>query len=247
MSEGKRTARTLLALVALALLAGIVVTFRPSGLPIGREASTIAVRMLLIPLGLAAVGLMRRASWGEVTGLSIALAVLPWAFVLTVTPSLGAPITRQTIALAAAVLLLVALVRPSAGGRSEAWIRWCLVLNLASIFHLYMFVTAYRFGASWQLVVLGSLLAALVVGVGLLARQKTIGLLLLAASALLLVPGAALFVGAEARSPHEAVFFWLLFAPGILAAVGSVLVLGRPLISVIREPAAGSAKSGKGD
>jgi len=227
-SESMRRARTLLALIALALLGGIVVSYQPSGLPIGREASTLAVKTLLVPLALAAVGLLRRTGWGRVIGLSVALAVLPWAIVLTLTPSLGVPVTRQAVALAGSALLLFALARrdeveaigAAPRSRHQAWIRWCLVLNFAAILHLYVFVIAYRFGASWQLMILGSLLAALLLGVGFLARQKTIGLLMLAASALLLIPGAALFVSAEARSPEEAVLFFPAVRSGYHRCLG---------------------------
>lgn len=242
--------RSFVSLLGLGLLIWLVVTYRPSGIPIGREPDRLAVWALLVPLLAVGFGVARGAKWGTNLGLAVSLAVLPWATVLTLTPSFGAPITRQVVALIGSGVLLLALLfptrsdgvrRPGADDRPRVgksrWIRWCLVLNLVSALNLYLFVIAYAFGASWQLLTLGALLVGLLVGLGLLARNVTGGLLVLALFAILVVPGSALFVAAEAKSTGEAWLFVFLVAPGVVAALGTAASLSSGLARVFRNSA----------
>ena len=60
-------------------------------------------------------------------------------------------------------------------------LRWTLVFNIASAFSLYLFVMAYDADLGGFVAVGAWLLLGLVAGVWLLAHQKTIGLLILAA------------------------------------------------------------------
>ena len=246
----KRHVRSVVSLLGLGLLIWLVVTYRPSGIPFGREPTRPAVWALLAPLLAVAIGVIRGAKWGTSLGLAVSLSVLPWATVLTLTPSFGAPITRQVVALIGSGVLLLALLfparsegvrQPDADNRSRVgksrWIRWCLVLNLVSALNLYLFVIAYAFGASWQLLVLGTLLVGLLFGLGLLARNVTGGLLVLGLSAILMVPGSALFVAAEAKSTGEAWLFVFLFAPGDIAALGTAASLSNALTRVFRNAA----------
>lgn len=240
--------KTLAALLSLALLVWLTASYRPRPVPIGRDPDGPAVWALLAPLVAVAIGLLRGAKWGTTLGLAIALAVLPWATVLTLAPNFGAPIIRQLIALIGSGMLLVALLLPSSsaegahrdgassqGDVGRRWIRWCMVLNLVSAFNLYLFLIAYDFGASWQLLTLAGVLLLLLIGSGFLARNVTGGLLVLAVSAILMVPGAALFVLAEAESVAEAGLFAILFGPGVIAALGTVAFFSRPLARLFRE------------
>lgn len=246
----KHHLRSFVSLLGLGLMIWLVVTYRPSGIPFGREPARPAVWALLAPLFAVAIGVTRGAKWGDNLGLAVSLAALPWATVLTLTPSFGAPITRQVVALIGSGILLLALLfpthsegvrQPDADNRPRVgksrWIRWCLVLNLVSALNLYLFVIGYAFGASWQLLVLGALLVGLLVGLGLLARNVTGGLLVLALSAILMVPGSALFVAAEAKSTGEAWLFVVLFGPGVVAALGTTASLSSAFARIFRNAA----------
>ena len=202
---------------------------------------------LLVPLMLSAWGLVRRRPWGRWSGLAIAVAVLPWAAALTLGPSYGQPVDRPAVALAAAAVLLVALLGPGMfqafEGRSETvdWsgrrmglIRWTIVFNLASVFSLYFFVTRYEYGSGALIAIPAVMLGGLVVGVLLLAYQKTVGLLLLGLSCILFVPAGVYFVWREARDPLEAALFLAIFAPGVLLGWASLAVFGRPLWRYLR-------------
>ena len=70
---------------------------------------------------------------------------------------------------------------------------------------------------------------AVLLGVLLLARRKTIGLLLVAGCCLAFVPAGGYFVWREAQYVGEAMLFAVAFAPGILTGWACLLVFGRPL------------------
>ena len=69
-------------------------------------------------------------------------------------------------------------------------VRWTIVFNIASVLALYAFVAAYDYRIDWHLAIPASLLIGLLVGVILLAHQRTIGLLLIALCCVCFVPAA---------------------------------------------------------
>ena len=71
------------------------------------------------------------------------------------------------------------------------------------------------------------LLLGLIAGVWLLAYQKTIGLLLLAACCVAFVPLGLVFLAREAHSSDEAWLLVAIFAPGVLLGWASLIAFGR--------------------
>ena len=101
--------RKTLAVVALAALGGLIVTLERGAYGVN-PGLVVATRVLLLPLGITVIGLLLDKYWGRWLALAAAVAVLPWALVLTFGLPPGAPLTQQRIALLAAVLLLVSLL-----------------------------------------------------------------------------------------------------------------------------------------
>ena len=79
-----------------------------------------------------------------------------------------------------------------------------------------------------------ALLAALLVGVLLLARQKTVGLLLVVLSCMLFVPAGTFFVWKEASHTGEVYLFAAAFLPGIIAGWACLFAFGRPMWWALR-------------
>jgi hypothetical protein len=121
-------------------------------------------------------------------------------------------------------------------GRAADWtaprmglVRWTIILNLASTLHLFLFLVAYRYTTEWHAVIPAGLLIGLLAGVLLLARQKTVGLLLVALSCVLFVPAGTYFVWREARHAGEIYLFTTIFLPGVLAGWACLCAFGRDL------------------
>jgi len=182
--------------------------------------------------------------------LAAALAVLPWATVLVLTPGVGGFRARAAIALIASLLLLSSLLgrrmfdRYEGSARHMHWsgrrmslVRWSIVFNLASLLNLYLFVAAYRYRVEWHIVIPALVLGGLILSLLLLAHQKTVGILAVALSGLLFLPAGAYFVGKEATYSGEAALFALLFLPGILAAGATLLAYGGPMYQYFRDAA----------
>lgn len=239
-------------MVALLVLGALLLSLERGRGPIDAPGAEVTAALgLLVPLAAAVAGTLRHYAWGRWLGLAIGLAVLPWAAVLTLGPTYGAPVWRPAIALGAALLLLVSLSGRAMfeayegratgrdggadwrGGR-RALLRWTIICNLASGLALYVFVTVYnpRVAASaWPLAVL---LLGLVAGVGLLARQRTVGLLLVALCCVAFVPVGIWFVGREAFYVGEAFLFGVIFAPGVLTGWASLVAFARPIAAALR-------------
>jgi hypothetical protein len=153
---------------------------------------------------------------------------------------------QQTIALVASLVLLVSLSGRTMFGRYEGnaatdWrgprmglVRWTIILNLASALGLFLFVVIYRYAIQWHVAIPAALLAGLVIGVLLLARQKTAGLLLVAVSCILFVPAGTYFVWKEASDTGEMYVFAAAFLPGIIAGWACLFAFGKPLGRALR-------------
>lgn len=248
MTVGKVTPmngfRTALAVIALAVLGALAITLSPRGdsVPPGSERLGIALLLLLLPLAWAAVGLLLHRSAGRWLGLAVGIAVLPWAAAFLLGPSYGAPRWPQWVALAASVTLLVTLTGQSMfsayEGRQEVdWsglrmglLRWTIIFNAASAFALYLFVMAYDADTGGFMLVGAWLLLGLVLGVWLLAHQKTFGLLILAAACIAFIPVGTLFLQREAHRPEEAWLLVAIFLPGVLLGWASLVAFGRPML-----------------
>jgi len=235
-------ARTAIAVIALLAFAALVLTAEPTGPPIGRDRLTMALRFLLPVLAVTVVGLLRGAYWSRWLALGGALAVLPWATALTVVPGPGMSVWRQSLALAASLVLLLSLPGRAMTERFEGdrkgkdrsdrrftLVRWAAICNIASVLALYLFVMVYNYRVSGYAVVTGGLAFGLLIGVLLLAHGRTVGLLAVAACCLLLVPSGAFFVWSEARHTGEAILFVLLFLPGVLTSLASLIAFWRPM------------------
>jgi hypothetical protein len=236
--------RKAVAVICLATFSLLIVTSSGTG-PLGSAAHfSIPILLLLLPLAVAAVGIVMGVHWCRWFGLAAALAVLPWACAFVFTTGYAIPVIRPRLALAASVLLFLSLTGPGMfqhfEGRSVAvdWsgprmilVRWTAICNMASVLVLYFFVVAYNYRVEWHHLVMLLLLLALLLGVLLVCFQKTAGLLIVALSCLLFVPAGTYFVLHEAAFLGEALLFALVFLPGVGTAVASMIVFGKPVLS----------------
>jgi hypothetical protein len=237
--------RKLTALLSLAALGGLILTLERGFYGVNPRFVTVAYS-LLVPLGLTVIGLLLEKAWARWLALAGAIAVLPWAVVLTFGLPRGAPLLQQGIALAAALLLLLSLSGPAMFERYEGkaemdWcgarmnlVRWTIILNLASAMGLLLFVAVYRYVIQWHVAIPAILLLGLVVGVLLLARQKTGGLLLVALSCLLFLPAGVFFVWREASHTGEVYLFAAMFLPGVVAGWACLFSFGKPIWRALR-------------
>jgi len=237
--------RKTIAIGALFALGGLMVTLERGAYGVN-PGLVVATKVLLFPLGIAIVGLALERHWGRWLGLAAAVAVLPWATFLTFGLPAGVPLMQQAIALVASGSLLVALTGRAMFGRYEGraatdWsgprmglVRWTLILNLASAVGLFVFVSVYRYRIDWHVAVPAVLLAGLVAGVLLLAKQKTVGLLLVALCCVLFIPAGAFFVWMESSWAGGARVFAASFLPGVLAGWACLIAFGKPVWRTLR-------------
>lgn len=234
--------RKALALVALASMGLLIVTVQ-ARLPDGSyDRSTVAFKVLLVPLVVTVLAFARELPWSRWPALAAGIAVLPWGAVFLWGPNYGAGTSRALVAVLSSLVLIVglsgsAMVSHYEGrSRDMDWldrrmglVSWTIACNIASILSLYVFVFAYRPSTVWVAIIPALLLIGLVVGVLLLARQKTIGLLLVGGCCLAFVPAGGSFVLREARWAGEAILFAVVFAPGVVTGWASLVVFGRPV------------------
>jgi hypothetical protein len=237
--------RKAIAIGALLALGGLIVTLERGSYGVNPRLVG-ATRMLLIPLGATIFGLALDKYWARWLALASAVAVLPWAVYLTFGLPPGVPLAQQSIALVSSALLLVTLSGRAMFERYEGraatdWsgprmglVRWTLILNLASTVGLFLFVAMYRYRVGWHVALPAALLVGLVAGVLLLARQKTMGLLLVALSCILFVPAGAFFVWKESSYAGGARIFAAGFLPGILAGWACLFAFGKPVWRALR-------------
>ena len=240
-------ARKMLAVVALSALGALAMT-APSRDPIGAyRPEVVAMWVGLAPLAAAILAIVLNRPWGRWLALAVAVAVIPWAAALTFGETYGAPRTRPAIALSASAVVFLSLTGRAVyhgfegaaqgidwSGPRMGLVRWTLILNLASVLGLFLFAAFYRPRVAWHAAIPGSLLVGLLIGVLLLARQRTAGLLLVALCCLLFVPAGGYFVAREARYAGEAILFGAIFAPGVLAGVATLVAFAAPLVRALR-------------
>jgi len=237
--------RKVTAIAALLALGGLIVTLERGAYGVN-PGLVIATRALLLPLGVTIIGLALEKHWGRWMGLAAAVSVLPWAAYLTFGLPPGVPLMQQTIALIASVLLFVTLLGRAMferyegraptdwSGRQMGLVRWTLILNLASAVGLFVFVAVFGYSSNWHLAVPAVLLVGLIVGVLLLARQKTGGLLLVALSCVLFIPAGVFFVWKESSWAGGAHIFAATFLPGVLAGWACLVAFGKPVWRALR-------------
>jgi hypothetical protein len=237
--------RKVAAIIALAALGGLMVTLERGSYGVNPRL-VVFTRVLLLPLVLTMIGLALEKAWSRWLALAGAVAVLPWAIVLTFGLPSGAPLRQQTVALAASLLLLVslsgrAMVERYEGQAKMDWsgprmglVRWTIILNMASVLGLFLFVALYRYAIEWHVAIPVVLLSGLVVGVLLLAFQKTIGLLLVGVSCVLFVPAGTYFVWKEASHTGEVYLFAASFLPGVIAGWACLFAFGKPIWNALR-------------
>lgn len=236
--------RIAVALLALGAFAALILTADRS--PADPNARLVrSLWILLIPLAATATGLLRGAPWSRWLGISMGLAVLPWAMAIALEPLIPGR-WRAVLSLAASAALLASLTGGAMFERFEGrsnrvdWaapgmrlIRWTIICNGAAALALYLFVTAYDYRVDAYLAVAAALLIALLVGLALLARGRTVGLLLVGLFCLLFVPAGVFFLASEASSSGEAVLFGVAFLPGIAMAWASLVTFGPRLLRML--------------
>jgi peptidoglycan/LPS O-acetylase OafA/YrhL len=237
--------RKVVAVGALLALAGLIWTLERGSYGVNPRL-VIATRVLLFPLGVAITGVLLEQYWGRWLALAAALVVLPWALVLTFGLPPGVPLRQQTIALIASGLLLLTLsgrvmFERYEGRAATDWtglrmglVRWTIILNMASAAALFLFVALYRYTIEWHVVLPAVLLVALVAGVLMLTRQKTLGLVLVALACVLFVPAAAFFVWMESSYAGGVRIFAMSFIPGVVAGWACLFAFGRPIWRTLR-------------
>jgi hypothetical protein len=238
--------RKTVALLALAALGGLIVTLERGAYGVDPRL-VVVTHLLLIPLAITMIGLATDRFWSRWLALAGAVAVLPWALVLTFGLPSGAPLTQQIVALVASLLLLLSLPGRAMFERYEgqtimdwagprmALVRWTIILNIASVIGLSLFVAVYRYAIAWHVAIPAILLVGLMAGVLLLSRQKTIGLLLVGASCILFLPAGTFFVLKEAAHTGEVYLFAAVFLPGIGAGWACLFAFGKPIWRALRE------------
>ncbi|MDX1395419.1 MAG: hypothetical protein R3195_13605 [Gemmatimonadota bacterium] len=231
-------ARRITAVIALVVFAHLILRAVFPAPPLGMGRFETAMLALLVPLTGAAIGVWAIRPWGRWLALGGALAVLPWATALAATPFMdrGAPLA----ALVASVALLLSLGDRGTARRYEGCgriplVSWTIVTNIASILVLYLFASAYDYTIGWHFAATVALLAGLLIGVSRLAAGKTVGIIAVAACALLLIPAIGLFVAREATHPGEVFLLAAVFMPGIVTAGGCVAVFGGPMLRFMRD------------
>ncbi|MCG8469594.1 MAG: hypothetical protein MJB57_15545 [Gemmatimonadetes bacterium] len=234
------------AALGLLALAGLIVTVDLKT-PSGRwDSFGVSTWLLLLPLGFALCGALRERAWGRWLGLGAALAVLPWALILTIVP-LGLPVLPSAIALAAAVLIMVSLLprgsspgapweRSAGDPKERALVGATIVCGIAALPILFLFVGQGVGRPHASGVLPAGLLIILAVGVTLLARGKTLGVLVMAIGALALVPAGVAFFTGRSVHPGEAMLLAPTFLPAIALGLGCALVFARPMWRFLRDP-----------
>lgn len=239
--------RKTLAVVALIVLGGLIVTANPKAPHGGYDRLAVAMWVLLVPLLITIGGIIREAYWARWLALAAGVAVLPWATAVLIGHLYGLPVLPPTLAAGASLLLLSTLTgrrmfeRYEAGASAADWsarrmalVRWTIVFNIASVLGLYIFVAAYEYRIDWHLAIPASLLIGLLIGVGLLAHQRTIGLLLVAFCCVCFVPAGAYFVWQEASYAGEAVLFAVIFLPGVVSGWATFLAFSPAIWRYLR-------------
>lgn len=240
--------RAALAIIALAGLGALALVLAPGAAdgPPGGERLGVAVLLLLLPLAWALVGLVLRRPAGRWLGLAVGIAVLPWAAAFSFGPTYGAAMWPGWLALAASITLLVTLTgrtmfEAHEGRTGVDWsgfrmglLRWTIIFNAASAFALYLFVMAYDADLEGFVAVGVWLLLGLLLGVWLLAHQRTIGLLILAVCCVAFLPLGVMFLQREAHSPEEAWLLVAVFLPGVLMGWASLIAFGRPILRFLQ-------------
>lgn len=239
--------RKTLAVAALIVLGALIVTTDPRTPYGGYGRLAVAMWGLLVPLVVTIAGVIREAYWGRWLALAAGVAVLPWAIAVLAGPSYGMPVLPAALAAGAALALLISLTgrrmfeRYEARARTADWsarrmtlVRWTIIFNIASVLALYAFVTAYEYRIDWHLVIPASSLLGLLVGVALLAHQRTFGLLLIAFCCVCFVPAGAYFVWQEASYAGEAILFMVIFLPGVVSGWATLLAFSRAIWRYLR-------------
>ena len=234
--------RKALALVALTIL-GLLIVTADARFPDGSyDRSTVAFWVLLVPLVGTMVAFARERTWSRWPVLGVAIAVLPWSVVMILGPTYGALLVRPQLALLATIVLFASTTGKDMAQHYEGktkgvdWagvrmslVSWTIAANMASVLTLYAFVAGYSASTPWIIWIPAVLLVGLLVGVLLLAYQKTAGLLLVGVCCILFLPTGAYFVWREAQYAGEAMLFAVAFAPGVLTGWACLLVFGRPV------------------
>ncbi len=241
---GLRKALAVAALIIFGLLILSANLRAPHG---GYGRFAVAMWVLLVPLVITIAGIIREAYWGRWLALGAGVAVLPWAAAVLLGPRYGMPVLRATLALGAALALLLSLPgrrmfeRYEARTSSADWssqrmtlVRWTIVFNIASVLSLYLFVAAYEPRIGWHVVIPASLLIGLLAGVVLLAYQKTVGVLLVALCCVCFVPAGGYFVWHEASYAAEAILFAVIFLPGVLSGWATLLAFSKAIWRYLR-------------
>ena len=164
------------AIAALLVFGVLIVTTVPLRSIDGPRGFAGALWLLLGPLAFSILEVWRGRPWGRWLALGAAVAMLPWAIVLTATPFV--PSAPPIAALAASLTLLGALTGRTVAGRFEGparnpLISWTIICNIASILVLYLFIGAYDYTVDWHVGITGGLMVGLLWGVTRLARGKT--------------------------------------------------------------------------
>lgn len=223
-------------IAALLAFGALIVTTMPPR-SVGSHGFEGAMWILLGPLAFTVVEVWRGRPWGRWLALGAAVAVLPWAVVLTSTPFV--PSALPITALAASLTLLATLTGRTAADRYEGsdrtpLISWTIICNVASILVLYLFIGAYDYAVDWHVGITGGLLVGLLWGVTRLAGGRTIGILVVGLCCALLLPAGAFFVAREATYVGEALLLGAAFLPGMLTAAACLIVFGRPMWRILR-------------
>ncbi len=237
----KLAARKTIAVGSLLTLGGLAATVSGPSYS-GQGDLRLAFLPLLLPLGLTVFGVIASKAWARWLALASAIALLPWALAIVAEDGFRIRQIEPWLVLGASVLLLITLTGRATyddfegrdpterwAGRRMALIRWTVICNVAAVLNLWTFATAYTPAAAWHTLIPGLSAVGLVLGAGFLARQKTVGLLILAVCCVAFPPAASYFVSEQSTGAAEKLLFVFLFLPGWTTAVASLVSFAGPI------------------
>lgn len=232
------------AVIGLVVFATLILTVAPISEAGTTDRAALAMWGLLPALGLTLAGVIRQAAWARWLALGGAIAVLPWALVLTIAP-LGLPVGRQVIALAASLAIFTGLARPTGlapgatgapdrASRLRELVGWTIAANVASLLVLYLFAVALEYRTGWHLAVMCGLVTLLLFGIVALGRGRTAGVLAIALFSVGLLATGGAFLVPRAGHAGEVLLLGAVFLPGLVMGGTLLCALARPMGRVLR-------------
>ncbi len=231
-----------LGLAALVVLGIVFATVNDGSTPM----VTLAFWALSILTAITAIGLVRARYLARWMAIALGWSVLPIAGAIMLDPPARSDV-RPLVTLLAGATIFVALLGRSmfaafegrssthdwSGGRMGL-VRWAIIANLATSLSLSLATLQWQSMPGKVVVWCGSFALILLLSIGLLARQKTLGILLLAVGCVGILGSGSYFMVSDA-APWEAVMLLsLMFGPGVVLGSAVLVAYAKPILAFVR-------------